>query len=134
MKHVDSLACGLVAYVIVDLPRAVPRNIGRKLRASLAANACDSETALTSFDHQQQPPTSFSTAHADRIARETRKVLRLAGWDLRERFRAALDRSEAERREVEAVLTKSRGALQWLEGFEKQVRDEKSKVQDVVVV
>ena len=70
---------------------------------------------------------------ADRIARETRKVLRLAGWDLRERFRAALDQSEAERREVEASVAKSRGALTWLEGFERDVRDEKDKVASVVV-
>ena len=108
----------------------MPRNIGRKLRASLS----DSTTApSSSAADSQQPPTSFSTAHADRIARETRKVLRLAGWDLRERFRAALDQSEAERREVEASVAKSRGALTWLEGFERDVRDEKDKVASVVV-
>lgn len=107
-------------YVIVDLPRAIPRNIGRKLELSLSGPR-DSLSP-----HAQ--PVSFATAHSDRIARETRKVLRLAGWDLRERFRAALDQSATERKQVESVVARCRGALEFLQEFEDKVAREQDAV------
>ena len=101
----------------------MPRNIGRKLQASLSS-ASDSTSA---------PPITFPSAHSERIAKETRKVLRLAGWDLRERFRAALERSEKERKEVEATVAKAEGALQFLGEFVGRVEKEESRVQEVSV-
>jgi mitofusin len=113
-------AVGLAVYIIIDLPRAIPRNIGRKLRSTLSSSLT-SPSASSSYPTPAGPPTSFTTAHSDRIARETRKVLRLAGWDLRERFRAALAKSESERKEVEAGLEKSEKAKEWLEIFLEKV-------------
>lgn len=117
-------AVGLAVYVVIDLPRAIPRNIGRKLESTLSSSL----TAPSS-----SPPTSFSSAHSDRIARETRKVLRLAGWDLRERFRAALEKSANERKEIEATVGKAEGALTWLGGFVEQVGEETERVDGVVL-
>ncbi|GAA5935628.1 hypothetical protein JCM3775_003369 [Rhodotorula graminis] len=121
------LTVGLVAYVIVDLPRAIPRNIGRKLALSLSA---PDASATSSSSTPSSQPASFASAHSDRIAREVRKVLRLAGWDLRERFRAALDKAAGERREVEGVVKRAEGALAFLEEFEGKVakRDEAVKL------
>ncbi|ORY73837.1 hypothetical protein BCR35DRAFT_281434 [Leucosporidium creatinivorum] len=119
------LTVGFVAYIIVDLPRAVPRNIGRKLQASLSSSLDSSSTAT--------PPITFPSAHSDRIAKETRKVLRLAGWDLRERFRAALERSEKERKEVEATVEKAEGALKFLGEFVEKVEKEETRVEEVAV-
>ncbi|GAA6016168.1 hypothetical protein JCM11491_003750 [Sporobolomyces phaffii] len=119
------LSVGLVVYVIVDLPRAIPRNIGRKLQLSLSS-APDSLSP-------QAPPVTFSSAHSDRIARETRKVLRLAGWDLRERFRAALDQSAAERKQVEGVVARCEGALKFLQEFEDKVEHEQGMVQVIEI-
>ncbi|GAA5937569.1 mitofusin [Sporobolomyces koalae] len=119
------LTVGLVVYVIVDLPRAIPRNIGRKLQLSLSS----SPDVLS----PQSPPITFSTAHSDRIARETRKVLRLAGWDLRERFRAALDQSARERKQVEGVVSRCEGALEFLQDFEDKVEHEQGMVQVIEI-
>ncbi|GAA5998581.1 hypothetical protein JCM5350_000718 [Sporobolomyces pararoseus] len=119
------LTVGLVVYVIVDLPRAIPRNIGRKLQLSLSSPP-DSLSP-------QSPPVTFSTAHSDRIARETRKVLRLAGWDLRERFRAALDQSAAERKQVEGVVARCEGALKFLQEFEDKVEKEQETVKVIEI-
>ncbi|GAA5881227.1 hypothetical protein JCM16303_004853 [Sporobolomyces ruberrimus] len=119
------LSVGLVVYVIVDLPRAIPRNIGRKLQLSLSSTP-DSLSP-------QSPPVTFSTAHSDRIARETRKVLRLAGWDLRERFRAALDQSAAERKQVEGTVSRCEGALKFLEDFEDKVEKEQGMVRVIEI-
>lgn len=119
------LSIGLVVYVIVDLPRAIPRNIGRKLQLSL----CSPPDSLS----PSSPPVTFSTAHSDRIARETRKVLRLAGWDLRERFRAALDQSAAERKQVEGVVARCEGALKFLQEFEDKVEKEQETVRVIEI-
>ncbi|SGY19149.1 BQ5605_C014g07573 [Microbotryum silenes-dioicae] len=130
------ITVGFVTYVIVDLPRAIPRNIGRKLQASLASSdalVLAPSSASAASTTATQPPVSFASAHSERIARETRKVLRLAGWDLRERFRAALDQSAAERKEVESTVNKTEGALKWLAEFENKVAQEDSKVESVVV-
>ncbi|BGP26192.1 transmembrane GTPase fzo1 [Rhodotorula toruloides] len=118
------LTVGLVIYVIVDLPCAIPRNIGRKLQLSLSPPPAP----LSGSSSPSSPPVTFASAHSDRIAREVRKVLRLAGWDLRERFRAALDKSAAERKEVEGVVARAEGALHFLEEFEGKVREGQSHV------
>ena len=107
-----------------DLPRALPRNIGRKLEASLSSSPTSSSTLQ---------PTTFASAHSERIARESRKVLRLAGWDLRERFRAALEQSAAERREVEETMSKANGAIEWLGDFVEKVVREETRVAEVEV-
>lgn len=123
---VPSAALGVAVYVVLDLPRAVPRNIGRKLHVSL-----DSPSSSTAVTAPSQQPTTYATSQSERISRETRKVLRLAGWDLRERFRAALEKSERERREVEGNKEKAEGAIKWLEGFLEQVEKEDEKVTGV---
>ncbi|POY70027.1 hypothetical protein BMF94_6964 [Rhodotorula taiwanensis] len=115
------LTVGLVVYVIVDLPRAIPRNIGRKLALALSPVPTDSAAQ----------PVTFASAHSDRISREVRKVLRLAGWDLRERFRAALDKSAAERKEVEGVVARAEGALEFLSEFERSVEKSDEAVQAI---
>ncbi|KWU42182.1 hypothetical protein RHOSPDRAFT_21709 [Rhodotorula sp. JG-1b] len=117
------LTIGLVVYVIVDLPRAIPRNIGRKLALALSPTTSDSSAQ----------PVTFASAHSDRISREVRKVLRLAGWDLRERFRAALDKSAAERKEVEGVVARAEGALEFLIEFEHNVKTSDEAVQAIAL-
>ncbi|KAI5476169.1 transmembrane GTPase fzo1 [Pseudohyphozyma bogoriensis] len=114
------IAVGLGVYLVYDLPRALPRNIGRKLEISLTSTPVSSTQTQT-----------FATAHSERISRETRKVVRLAGWDLRERYRAALDKSEKERKEVEESIRKADGAIAWLEAFERKVKGQSEKVEAV---
>lgn len=111
-------AVGLAAYLVYDIPRALPRNIGRKLQSSLSSPTPSSSSSSSTTE---APPTTFASAHSERISRETRKVLRLAGWDLRERFRAALEKSAAEREEVEGKLKRAEGAVEWLGEFEGRV-------------
>ncbi|GAA5989250.1 hypothetical protein JCM11641_003851 [Rhodosporidiobolus odoratus] len=125
------LSVGLVVYVIVDLPRAIPRNIGRKLALALSP-PLDSHL-LNSSSTPSTPPVTFATAHSDRISRETRKVLRLAGFDLRERFRVALERSAEERKEVEGVVARAEAALKFLEEFEEKVEKSEEGVRMVSV-
>lgn len=57
----------------------------------------------------------------ERLEKETRKVVRLAGWDLRQRFRTALEEAGAETDGAQAEVTKACEALVWLEGFGEEV-------------
>lgn len=100
---------------MVDIPRAVTLNIGRKIQSSL--------------DQPQRP--TFASLESDRISKESRKVLRLASWELREQFRAAFEKSQRECAEVEGQRVQSEHALEWLERFVAQLESEKSKVDGV---
>jgi mitofusin len=130
MCYERTTAVGLVVYVIIDLPRAIPRNIGRKLALSLSSSSSE---LLSSSSSSPTQIITFPTAHSDRIAKETRKVLRLAGWDLRERFRAALEKAGNERREVEGVVERAEAALKFLNEFEERCEREEEVVRAVQV-
>jgi len=114
-------AVGLALYIVSDLPRAIPHNIGRKLHLSLTDSA---SSGITS---------SYASNESERISKEVRKVMRLAGWDLRERFRAALESSEKDRREVEGKLEKAREALEFLEDYSEMVDRQQGLVEEVVL-
>lgn len=103
----------LAGYIIHDLPRAIPHNIGKKIHSSLTNN---------------EQGGNFVQTESDRICRETRKVMRLAGWDLRERFRAALEASEKDRKYVEGKLKIADEAIEFLEGYLNNVEEVKEKV------
>ena len=62
-------------------------------------------------------------AHAARVARETRKVLRLASWDLRERFRVALDERSREVRGAEEMERRAARAKEWFTTVRQRTAD-----------
>lgn len=96
------LVVGAVAYVVYELPRSIPRNVGRHIRASLLAGGAE--------DGDETP---FHQAEAQRIGREVRKVMRLAAWDLRERFRGALETRTEVVRENEEAARRASSAIEW---------------------
>ncbi|KAF9562659.1 transmembrane GTPase fzo1 [Agrocybe pediades] len=94
---------GLTAYVIFELPSSIPRTVGRRVKASVLARGDERDV-------------HFVDAHAGRISRETRKVLRLASWDLRERFRGAMEERSKEVKGAEEMERKSLKAKEWFNG------------------
>ncbi|CAG7852758.1 Transmembrane GTPase fzo1 [Serendipita indica DSM 11827] len=95
---------GLTVYFVLELPSTIPKNVGRRIKASLIRG-----------EEGQEEELKFVNAHATRISRETRKVLRLASWDLRERFRGAM---EERQQEVKANEEQERRAIKAFEFFE----------------
>ncbi|KZV70402.1 hypothetical protein PENSPDRAFT_752597 [Peniophora sp. CONT] len=82
---------GGIAYVVMELPSTIPRNIGRTIKRDLSRGE-----------------EKWVDENAVRVGRESRKVLRLATWDLRARFKDALEErgkvvrgAEEERRRAE---------------------------------
>lgn len=100
---IGAFTVGAVAYLILELPSSIPRTIGRRVKASVLA-------------HGDERDVHFVDAHAGRISRETRKVLRLASWDMRERFRAAMEERSKEVKGAEEMETRSLKAKEWFNG------------------
>ena len=98
-----ALAAGAAAYFILELPSSVPRTVGRRIRHSLV------DPAGGPRPQEEQ----FVNAHAARVARETRKVLRLASWDLKERLRVAMDERSREVRVAEETERRASRAKEW---------------------
>ena len=107
---------GLTVYFIIELPSSIPRNVGRRIKANLAT--CEGG----------EEELKFVNVHTARVGREARKVLRLASWDLRERFRGAM---EERGREVKSKGEMERRAIKALEFFE-DVVERAGEVQSVI--
>lgn len=75
--------------------------------------------------------STWADSEAHRISKETRKVLRLAGWDLRERFRSALEKAQAEQDSAKQSQKAARDALEWLEKFADRIETLGSEVEVV---
>jgi len=97
---------GGAAWVVVDLPYSIPRTVGRRITVSLAT-----------------PKTgpAFVEGHAGRVGRETRKVLRLAAWDVRERYRAAGEETGRAVKEAECVQKRAEAAWSFFVGLGEKV-------------
>ena len=106
---VGAVTIGLTAYFILELPSTIPKTVGRRIKMS-----------LVKADETATEEEMFVNAHAGRISRETRKVLRLASWDLRERFRAAMDERGKEVKSAEEMEKKSMKALEYFLDVEKK--------------
>jgi mitofusin len=100
---IGACTIGLTAYLILELPSSIPRTVGRRVKASVLARADERDV-------------HFVDAHALRVSRETRTVLRLASWDLRERFRGAMEDRSKEVKGAEELEKKSLRAMEWFSG------------------
>ena len=114
-----AVSVGLVGYYVLELPTTIPRTVGRRIKASLAKEG-----------EEKGEEGSFVGAHAARMGRETRQVLRLAAWDVKERFRGAMDECG---REVHGAEDKERRAVKAIDFFQK-VEQQTGDVRESVVL
>ncbi len=84
-------------------PNTIPRTVGRRIHNSLTKSEADSE-------HSEG---AFIGEIAKRIVRETRKVLRIASWEQRERFRTAMEECTKEVKNAEELQRRSEKAHEW---------------------
>lgn len=113
---IGAVVVGATAYFILELPSTIPKTIGRRIRAS-----------LVKVEDGATEQELFVNAHAGRVGRETRKVLRYASWDLRERFKMAMENRGTEVQNAEAIEKKARKALDYFHGVERKtgvIRDD----------
>lgn len=108
-----AILLGLTLYVVHDLPASIPRNVGRQLH--LALLSLDDGVA------HRVTPGPYSDQQTIRMQREARKVIRLASWDLRERFKAALEARGHAVEECEVVEKRAEKAVDWFREVEDRV-------------
>ncbi|KAJ3500218.1 hypothetical protein NMY22_g19332 [Coprinellus aureogranulatus] len=94
---------------------SIPRTVGRRVKASIVRG------------DGSEVPVSFVDAHATRVGKETRKVLRLAGWDLRQRFRDTMEQSTKEVKSAEDAERKAKKASEWFGDIAAKAVDVKEK-------
>jgi mitofusin 2 len=107
-----AIVMGATAYFVLELPSSVPRTVGRRIRNSLIK---------PELGTQEEP--LFVDAQAARVARETRKVLRLAAWDLKERLRVATEERSREVRGAEDMERRAVRAKEWFATVGKRTAD-----------
>ena len=112
---IGAVTIGMTWYVILELPSTVPRTIGRRIKKSLE------DTTSGDSEH-------WIEANSERVGQETRKVLRMALWDLKRRTSTAIDERTKEVKTAEDVEEKSRKAHSWLG----QAKETTSKVLEQV--
>lgn len=108
----------LTGYFILELPSSVPRTIGRRIKYSLARTNGEGEEL-------------WVDAHGARVGRETRKVLRLASWDQKERFRSAMEERDKFVRGAEETEKKANKALEWFKEVDNRAGEVMLQVRDV---
>ncbi|OCF54434.1 mitofusin [Kwoniella mangroviensis CBS 10435] len=118
---VGVFTAGAIAYVIYDLPRSIPRNVGRHIQSTLTI----SSGQPSQIDDASIP---FAEYQATRVSKEVRKVMRLAAWDLRERFRAAVEARGEVVKASEEIEKKATKALEWFDNVEKRVENIREEV------
>ncbi|KAI8986264.1 hypothetical protein BD414DRAFT_488164 [Trametes punicea] len=114
-----AITIGLAAYFVIELPSTVPRTVGRRIKASLVKEG-----------EELGEESSFIGAHAARVSRETRKVLRLASWDIKALFRAAMEEHSREVHGAEEMEKRAKRALEWF----REVARRASEVRESVVL
>ncbi|KAJ6518644.1 hypothetical protein C8R45DRAFT_851039 [Mycena sanguinolenta] len=110
---VGAVTIGAVVYVVLELPSSIPRTVGRRIKAAVEAVEDDEK--------------QWEAEHVVRVGRETRKVLRLASWDLRERFRGAMEERGKEVKNAEEGEKRALKAQEWFDSVGSRVDEVRGK-------
>lgn len=100
---------GVLAYLATDVPNAVPRKIARRLR-----------TALEEGD--------FTDREIERITKEARKVMRMAGWDLQNAFEKSVEEQKTKKEEHLAMQQKTSEANKYFTGLTAKAEELRTNV------
>ncbi|KAG2185359.1 hypothetical protein INT44_002150 [Umbelopsis vinacea] len=103
---------GLVVYVVSDMRHAVERKLSRKFKA-----------AVKESNHNE--------GQSYRIARASRKTLRIEGWELQNQIQKAVDHKEKMRGEMVQKAQLSEEAMKYFSGVLTQTHEMRSKVESV---
>ncbi|KAJ3480993.1 hypothetical protein NLI96_g7974 [Meripilus lineatus] len=115
-----AVTIGTAVYLVWELPSTIPKTVGRRIQAQLVKRDETLVGANGVVSQAVDDESTFVGAHAERISRETRKVLRLASWDLRGRFKTAMDERGKEVKGAEDVERKAKRAVEKFREIERR--------------
>ncbi|OAV90079.1 hypothetical protein PTTG_28440 [Puccinia triticina 1-1 BBBD Race 1] len=119
------LSVGFGVYLIMDIPRAIPRNIGKKLERELNELVSSSSPAGPlgrAEDHREPREVRWLDYELDRMGKETRKVVRLTGFELREKFRNCFESVAAQTDQAKVDREHALDVQAWLAQFENDTK------------
>ncbi|KAF8631009.1 hypothetical protein AX15_002624 [Amanita polypyramis BW_CC] len=105
-----AVTVGLTAYLIIELPRSIPRTVGRRIRASVMHEDGGKQETFIDF-------------HVGRVSRETRRVLQLASWEVRRTFGGTMENQEKAVFGAEEQERKGLTASGWFTDILKRVKE-----------
>jgi mitofusin len=85
---------GFLVYVVSDMRHAVERKLVKKFKQAVR-------------------DTDYVESQGHRIARESRKVLRVEGWEIQNRIQKAIEQKEQKRNDTEAVALVSKETTEY---------------------
>ncbi|KAI8092655.1 uncharacterized protein BX664DRAFT_293845 [Halteromyces radiatus] len=85
-------SAGLLIYVVADMRNAVERKLVRKFKQAVRDQG-------------------YVETQSHRIGRDTRKMLRVEGWEIQSRLQKAIETKEQKRNEMEFVIQTSQEAM-----------------------
>jgi mitofusin len=113
-----------VAYIITELPRSIPRNVGRHLQATLLVSSG------INMDAELMP---FSEAVSVRVGKEVRKVMRIAQGDVKDKYNKGLEVRQDAVKEREDAERRAEKALEFFEGTKTRVEEIRGMVGGVKI-
>lgn len=94
VPFVGVASVGVIVYVISDMRNAVERKLVKKFKNAVRE-------------------TGYVDAQSHRIARESRKVLRVEGWEIQNRIQKAIEQKEQKRSDTEAIALVSKETAEY---------------------
>jgi mitofusin len=121
---VGALALGSVAYVVYELPRSVPRNVGRHLQETLN---------ISSGMGGDADLVPFSDAVSGRVSKEVRNVMRAITRDLQDLYGKAVETRAQVVKQSEEAEKKANAALGHFATIEQKVQDIRETIADIKI-
>ncbi|KAI9603092.1 hypothetical protein H4Q26_002404 [Puccinia striiformis f. sp. tritici PST-130] len=114
--------CWIGVYLIMDIPRAIPRNIGKKLERELNSmiNTKSTPNAVQESG-EEEAGIRWIDYEIERMSKETRKVVRLTGFELREKFRNTFESISNQTDQFKVDLEHAIDVQNWLTQYEHDV-------------
>ncbi|KAG8951657.1 mitofusin [Tulasnella sp. 419] len=116
---VGAATLGLTVYCILELPNTIPRSVGRNIKSTLSSSSANSYSVKALV----APQPSWVEYHKNRVMKETRTVMRVAAWNVKEKHRVAKDDLEKEFKGAEEVLKRATGALEFFDSLAGRTAD-----------
>lgn len=121
------VSTGMIAWTILELPHTVVNNVGRDLAKELRGTS--DKKQITSFDNKAPAIIyTFTEIQSMRISRDSRKVVRLASFDVLDRFRMAIAAKKQEVADQEEKEKKAQMATVWLQDTKIRVSQVQEKL------
>ena len=121
---IGAITLGSIAYIVYELPRSVPRNVGRHIAETLQ---------ISSGMQGDAESVPFVEAVSQRVGKEVRHVMRVVAYDMQRKYNEAVDKRAQIVKASEEDERKAKAALEHFAGVENKVEEIREAVVDIKI-